>query len=283
MKKMLQILNWLRLFYAMNGAIFGLIIGVLGNYLSGSGSLTSLRYLVTLFIILVVIILVMETRQKRLIDVTLRVTTTRTKSEKEAAAKKGLISFVSLYDPRKSPTAGKLSPEEREKAAIEKNYHILDLENSNLQPVIEAICSHKSELQHCWLVGTTNTEKAKGSIMYQDVLIEFLRKEKGVNCEFYFGEEYAIPVDDDALICEKTYKMIKEIFGRASSFGLQVKDIIADFTGGMRSMVAGMVLSCLDRDNDIQLVGTKYNSIAQPEGPLFPIHISFEPEIKTHT
>jgi hypothetical protein len=282
-KKILKVFNWLRLLYTMNGAIFGLIIGVLGNHLSGSGSLVSLWYLVPIFICLAIFIFIIETKRKRLINVALRVTTARTESEKERTAKKGLVTFVSLYNPLKSPTAGKLTPEEREKAAIEKNYHILDLENSNLQPVIEAICSHKSDLQHCWLIGTTNTEKSKGSLMYQNVLIEFLQKEKSVKCKFHFGEKYAIPIDDDALICEKTYKMIRDIFDKTPSFGLHVKDVIADFTGGIRSMVAGMVLSCLDRDNDIQLVGTKYNRIAQPEGPLFPIHISFEPEIKTQT
>lgn len=282
MRRFLKIFNWLRLFYAINGAIFGLILGVLGNYLSGSGNLSSLKYLVPLLIILLIVILVMETRRKRLINVTLRATTRRTDSEKKAAAKKGLIAFVSLYNPLKSSTAGKLSQEEKEKAAIEKNYHVLDLENSNIQPVIEAICSHKSKLQHCWLIGTSNTEKVKGSIMYQDVLIEFLRKEKNINCNFYFGEDYAIPLDDDALICEKSYKMIKEILRTALSLGLEAKEIIADFTGGNRGMVAGMVLSCLDRDNDIQLMGTKYDSSAKPEGSLFPIHISFEPEMKSH-
>ena len=242
--------------------------------------MSSLIYSIPLFVISLIAIFIIKIKSKRAINVDFSITTARTENEKERLAKTGLIIFVSLYKPFKSPIAEKLSLQNREKAAFEKDYQLLDLENSNLQPVIEAICSHKFALKHCWLIGTTNTEKVKGSVMYQDVLIEFLKKEKGINCDFYYGQKYAIPFEDDALICSKTYKMMQEIFKEGSSFGLESKDLIADCTGGNRSMVAGMILSCLHEDNDIQLIGTQYDAFSNPEGPLFPVYISFKPEIK---
>lgn len=282
MKKLLHFFNWLRFLYVLNGAFFGLILGVLGNKFSGSGSLTSFSYLIPLLLISGITTLILEARRKRFIDVTLKATTLRTEQEKESSARKGLIALVSLYNPIKKADKPDLSQQEREEAANRKDYKTLDLETSNLQTVIEAICSHRYALQHCWLIGTTDSENTKGSIIYQDALIEFLRKEKGINCNFHYGKDYAIPLDDDALICEKTYRMIKRILIEASAFGIEGKDIIADYSGGFRSMVSGMILAYLHGDNDIQLMGTKYDVFARPKGPLFPINISFEPEIKTH-
>lgn len=282
MKRLLKIFNLLRFLYAINGAVVGLILGILGNYLSGSGSLITLPYLFPIFLLLDLLILYSELKRRKLINVSLKIITARNEYEKKQFSRKGIISFVSLYDARFSPIAKNLSQEQKEEAARKRDYHTLDLENTNMRPVIEAICSHKdAPLEHCWLIGTTEVETGKGSTMYQDVLVEFLKKEKGIRSKFHYGEGYSIPIQDDALICEKTYNKIKEIFKEASLYGLEGKDLIADFTGGIRSMTAGMILSCLHSDSDVQLIGTKYDASAKPVGPLFPVYIAFEPEIET--
>jgi len=281
MKKLLKMFSWLRLLYSINGTVMGLILGVFGNYLSGSASLVSLRYLFPAFIIIGAITFALEARRHKLFNVVLKVTTARTDSEKQRSARKGVITFVSIYNPHSSSIARKLTQDEIIAAVHNKDYRLLDLENTNFKTVIGAVCTHKdAPIKHCWLVGTVDAEGRAGSTMYQDMLVEYLRIEKKINCEFHFGADYAISIDDDALICDKTYNMIQRIYHEAATFGLDGKDIIADFTGGMRSMPAGMILACLHRDNDIQLMGTKYNGIAEPVGPLFPIQIAFEPEIK---
>lgn len=279
MKKLFQIYTLSRLLYATIGIVIGLIIVPLEDYFS---NLSSLKYLIPILITLIITVIFVEIKKKKFISVKLSVNVGRTETETKRYAKKGLIVFVSLYKPIKSITAKKLSIEEIKKAANSLDYYSLDLEKSNLQPAIEAIYCHKEKLKHCWLIGTTNVSKKEGSVMYQDVLIQFLKKEKGINCDFHYGQDYAIPLDDDALVCKKTYEILTRIFEEASSFGLECKDIIADYTSGIRSMVAGMILSCLHRDNDIQLIGTRYNNIADPEGELFPIYISFEPELKVY-
>lgn len=279
MKKLFQIYTLSRLLYATIGIVIGLIIVPLEDYFS---NLSSLKFLIPILITLIITVIFVEIKKKKFINVKLSVNVGRTETETKRYAKKGLIVFVSLYKPIKSITAKKLSIEEIKKAANSLDYYSLDLEKSNLQPAIEAIYCHKEKLKHCWLIGTTNVSKKEGSVMYQDVLIQFLKKEKGINCDFHYGQDYAIPLDDDALVCKKTYEILTRIFEEASSCGLECKDIIADYTSGIRSMVAGMILSCLHRDNDIQLIGTRYNNIADPEGELFPIYISFEPELKVH-
>lgn len=270
MRKLLKLFNWLRFLYYIVGAISGLILGVIGNYLSDSGKISSLKYLIPFFLILLTFIIVIEVKRKRLIEVNLKVDTGRSQEEKERNARKGLIASVSLYNPINSESAKKLSPEEWAEAAIKKNHAVLDLENSNLQPVIESIVSHSKNLEHCWLIGTMETQKVKGSILYQEVLIEYLKQKKGITCNFHHGEKYAIPLIDDALVCEKSYKMVRKIYEEALALGLTEKDIIVDFTGGVRSIMAGQILSCLHADNDIQLMGTKYDVFCRPEGPPFP-------------
>lgn len=279
MRKLLTVFNWLRLLYIVNGFVFGLIMGVLGNYLSGAGSLFSLKFLIPAALLLVLVIGLVELQRKRLINVHLRVSTSRTTAEKEKSARRGIIVLVSLYNPLKSSTAGKLSIEDREKAALNKDYKILDLEHSNLQPAIEGITSHRSQLEFCWLIGTTDAEHRRGSVMYLETLVEFLKREKDLSCTFFYGEDYAIALQDDVSVCYKTYQTVLRILTASAKLGLQGKDIIADYTGGIRSMVAGMVLACLHRDYDIQLMGTKYDATAKPTGELFPLHISFEPEM----
>ena len=264
--------------YLFIGIVFTLTISPLENYFS---NFSSLKYLIPILIVLVIIIIVVEVKKKKHIKVNFSFNLARTESEKRTYAKKGIIVFVSLFDPRGSKAEG-LSLVERENAAKNLDYRILDIENSNLRPTIEAINCHKTKIKHCWLIGTFDTKKKKGSVTYQDVFIEYLKKEKSINCDFHYGQDYAIPLDDDALICKKTYEILKKIFEETSSLGLECKDIIADYTSGIRSMAAGMILSCLHSDNDIQLMGTKYNDLAKPEGELFPIYISFEPELKVH-
>lgn len=280
MEKLFQIYTLSRLLYATIGIVIGIIIMPLEKYFS---NVSSLNYLIPILIALITAVIILEIKKKKSINVIMSVNVGRTEIETKRYAKKGLVVFVSLYKPiKKGSTAKELSIEEIKKAAKNLDYNSLDLEKSNLQPAIEAICCHKEKLKHCWLIGTTNISKKEGSVIYQDVLIHFLTKEKGINCDFHYGQDYAIPLDDDALICKKTYEILIKIFEEAASLGLEYKDVIADYTSGIRSMVASMILSCLHRDNDIQLMGTRYNDNSEPAGEIFPIYISFEPELMVH-
>lgn len=206
----------------------------------------------------------------------------RTPTEKRTHARKGVIVFLSFYRPRRGSSAEGLSSEERLQAAKSQDYKKLDLENSNLWPAIQAITTHAERLEHCWLISTTAADVTRhGSFPYASVLVRYLREIKKVNCNFYGVEDdkYAIPLDDDALVMQKTYKMIDSIFEETEKLDLSETEIVADFTGGFRSMTLGMILACLDGNRDIQFQGVHYDETGSIASDIFPILFDFETEV----
>ncbi|VAW32272.1 hypothetical protein MNBD_CHLOROFLEXI01-4966 [hydrothermal vent metagenome] len=194
-------------------------------------------------------------------------------------AHKGLIVFVSLYNPFKSPTAKALTVEQRLAAAEAGEYEKLDFENSNLMPIITAIDRHGSRLEHCWLIGTTaNSGNKRSSLTYVPVLEQYLREKRGAKCQFHSGDQYAVRIDDDAQVTTKTRNLIERIFTEAHQLGVPEKEILADFTAGPRSMVLGLFWACVDGKRDVQFVGTHYDEEAKPIGEVFPIIFSFDTE-----
>lgn len=203
--------------------------------------------------------------------------TLRTDAEKQHAARAGLIAFVSLYYPVNNPQLQSQEPEIWLEAAQRLDYDALDLPSSNLGPLIEAVTTHASRLQHCWLVGTSNSDPTNpGSSIYIPVLIEYLRNERGMDCEFHH-EGYEVSLDDDALVFSKTLKLIEAINRQADELGLDRDEILTDFTSGIRSLSLGAILASLDGRRDLELIGTHYASDGRPTGELFPIIFSFEP------
>ena len=279
--QMKRLFQPIQIIFAMAGVLLGMTIDILTGLLAEAGR----PVLITLFLvtgIFVLITLVVQVRQRRQVRVTVRTPITlRRQEEKEAYARRGLVIFVSLYNPIKSEAAKSLTSAERLQAAREQAYQHLDLENSNLQPAIEAITSHASRLEHCWLVSTSaKGDIQAGSHAYVPVLIQYLQQEKGIHCMFYGTDgRYSVPLDDDALVAIKTRDKIEAIFAEAEDLGLAEKEIVADFTGCPRSMTLGLILACLDSSRDIQFAGTHYNDKAEPVGDLFPILFDFEPEL----
>jgi len=162
-------------------------------------------------------------------------------------------------------------------AAVERlDFERLNVRESNLQPTLEAILSHAGRLEHCWLLATRGEEVA-GSLPYARLLAEYLSTSEGVRCQFHYGEEYTISLNDDALVLNKTYDQVRQVFREAAQLDIPPREMVADITTGVRSMTLGMVLACLDRDQDIEFVGTHYDAQGRPVGNLFPIIFSFEP------
>jgi hypothetical protein len=155
----------------------------------------------------------------------------------------------------------------------------LQVEESNLWPTIEAVVSHASRLEHCWLLATRGQHEP-GSSPYAPVLAAYLRERKGVKCRFYYGEAYTISLDDDALVLSKAYDQVQRVVAQATRLGLPPQELVADITSGFRSMALGMVLACLNGDQDVQFEGTRYDKLGQPTGKLFPIIFGFEPTLE---
>ena len=263
------------------GLTLGLLLNFVSDWLTGSGTwLVPMVAIVFFGAILVSVWL--WWRDPGRVGLNLQfVKTLRTESEKRQHARRGLIAFVSLYRPTRESTAAKRSPDEWQTAAKERDYELLDLPSSNLATTIEAITTHASRLEHCWLVGTTATNpEIPGSHIYIPALVEYLRRERNVKCEFHYGTEFNLSLDDDALVFDKTLDLLRRIFRQAESMGLSAPDMIADFTSGIRSMTLGMILACLDGDRDIEMMGIHYNPEGKWTGSLFPIIFSFEPVLQ---
>lgn len=219
-------------------------------------------------------------------DVKVRIETTLPRTPEEEAEtfqkRKGLIVFVSLYNPFKRDGRDQLNTADRLAAAAQGDYLALDVMNSNLEPTIRAIINHAGSLEHCWLISTVSYDPGiAGSYPYVLPLVTYLQEEKQIKCSFHW-EEYTVPLDDDIFVCQKTYKMIRRIHQEAKQRGIHAEAIVTDFTSGIRSMTLGAFMASLPSDRDIQFMGTKYGSDAKPEGEMFPIIFHYEPSLTLH-
>ena len=197
-------------------------------------------------------------------------------------ARQVFIGFVPLFTSHSAAVRQFAKDEKDEYNNAIKNLEFgrLDLEQSNFQPTIKAIISHKSKLKHCYLLATTGTSQAAfGSLEYAELLIEYLKQHYGLTCEFHFGQKYSISLDEDSLVLGKTYDLIQSVFQEITP-QFDLTEVVADITTGFRSMTLGMILACLDEERDIEFVGTKYDERGKPDGSLKPTIFSFHPQMR---
>lgn len=164
--------------------------------------------------------------------------------------KKGLIVTVSLPYP-----------------AIDWNAEIPI--TSNLYTLLTAIKAHGSTLEHIWLLGTADPKEGKGSGSILADLTDYIgrnRESLGLKKDPKIEHLETIPMDFDNQVTECVRKTVDEVFDHAAYYGLKQSDIIADCTGGTKSMTLGVILACLEEDRDIQLVGSRYKEDGRPDG-----------------
>jgi hypothetical protein len=274
-----QFLRWQRISMLLAGASLGLLSSIFSDWVANQGRML-LPWLALVAVGSSLASLVYFFRKPVGIEVAIKSPQTiRSAIEAERHARRGFIGFVPIYRPKGGSTAAGLSAEERAAALEALEFGRLRLEESNLQPTIEAILAHASRLEHCWLLATSG-QKVAGSLPYARLLAIYLREEKGLRCKFHFGEPYTIALDDDALVLSKSYDQVQRILQQATRLGLNAREVVADITSGLRSMSLGMVLACLDGEQDVEFVGSRYNAEGEPVGALFPIIFSFEPALE---
>jgi hypothetical protein len=264
--------------------IAGLALGLLGNILASYlfEARSWLVYLIGgVFVASMVALILLDLRGPTRVELSLRpVRTIRTPDEMEGIARRGLIGLVSLYRPMKG-SAAPPDPKEWLAAAGRRDYACLDLPNSNLAPLITAITMHKSKLAHCWLISTTsNDPRFPGSSAYVPALVEYLKAERQLACEFHYGPEFQMPLDDDAEVFTRTLDRIRRAMAEAAKRGLAEEEVMGDFTGGVRGMTLAMILGRLDADRDVQMIGTHYGDDGSPQPPLLPVVFGFSPVLR---
>ena len=82
----------------------------------------------------------------------------------------------------------------------------------------------------------------------------------------------------------QTNQLLRDIYLEArEKYGLKPNDLIADVTGGVTAMKVGTVLACLAKDQDVQVIGSLYDSATgKPKGgsDSFPILIGYAPHLE---
>lgn len=224
-----------------------------------------------------IVLLLVKWRQS--LEVDIDVDPIRDETAEKQHAQRGIIVFLSLY----KHLGGKVKPEEVRQALVNLDYKTLDLEsmtNTTLGHQIRAIKSHRSKLKHCWIVCTRATGRSQNqSLDYAPVFAEYITREVLPELQIHYGESYSVELDDDAIVCRNTYRLVKQIYKEAKDHGLTKNELITDITGGIRALTVGAILACMDKDVDIQYIGTRYNDQGNPTGEAFPLLVQFQPEL----
>jgi hypothetical protein len=106
---------------------------------------------------------------------------------------------------------------------------------------------------HCWLI-MQNTQAVKKNYS------EFLKhlNEKGFNTQVH-------PIYISRLEAGEAYHAVRKILEEeAPKMGLKPEDVIADITGGLKPLTAGMVLAALTVGCDLEYVETERTSEGEP-------------------
>lgn len=265
--------------FALLGGAIGFTSNLVNNMLAAVLTDQATWVWIGLVTFLIIFSIVLWAARPRLVSAQLETPLPlRTPSEQEAHAHRGLILAVSLYRPGSNSPAASLSLTERQQAAAAGDYALLDLAHSNLAPLLHAIEVHSARLQHIWLITTVSgNQQQPGSDFILPALKNYVKEILHLNVEIHAGQKTSIPLEDDALITVKTRDLVNQFFSEANQFGMKDEEIVADVTGGTRSIQLGLILACLDRRRKVQLIGTHYNQNGDPDGSILPILLVYSP------
>jgi hypothetical protein len=220
-------------------------------------------------------------RSRQTVEVDIAVDALCTPEEEHEQAQRALVVFLSLYRPLRGPAA-KLTQKQIDRAVRELDYTTLDLDNTGnttLGHQIRAIKAHRTKLEHCWLVATKARVSGKRqSLDYAPVLAKYIQDKINPAIQVHYGENYAVTLDIEEKICRNTYRLVKHIYKEAETLGMKKKEIITDITGGIRGITLGAILACLDKDENVEYIGTDYDENGNPTETSYPVVVEYKPE-----
>lgn len=285
---MRRVLGLERILSAFAGFSFGIFVTIATTWLASLQISMALGAIaLVLSLLLAVAWLYVGSRNTNQIDVPLQ-TPLRLDSDlaRERHARQAYIGFVPLFTPQKPSPALDLTRTELLDAVNNLDFDKLHMEISNFKPTIAALLVHKHKLNHVWLLTTspkTNSEsELPGSFSYAKLLAEYMcQRHDMATVQFHFGVRQNISMEEDSLVMALTYQCVQVAFADAISLDIPAHEVVADISTGFRSMVLGMVLACLDKDRDLEFMGTHYGLNGSPTGPLYPIIYPFEVHERT--
>jgi CRISPR-associated protein (Cas_Cas02710) len=133
-------------------------------------------------------------------------------------------------------------------------------EQTPAEAAIRFHCQDRDTLEHCWMICTEQSEGEAAAIVNR---MEAL----GVKAAFHFGEQHVLwqrhgaatssqvsllltdqEMDDPNVVRQ----LVDQIYVEAEHYGLPETDMVADYTGGTKSMTAGIMLACVNPDRQVQ-------------------------------
>lgn len=142
----------------------------------------------------------------------------------------------------------------------------------------------KGDLEHCWVIcgadrALTATKEIIKSLKIPESIVHF-------DCDYPSPENPTklILSPEDANDPNKIRKIVEAIYQHAKDkYDLYDSDIIADYTGGTKSMTAGLVLACASPDRRLQYVLSDYidNKPVNPKVMEIKLSYSLKP-VKTY-
>lgn len=160
----------------------------------------------------------------------------------------GLAYAAYRYDLAVAWRAGSLDAEFDEKQVAPPHKGLIWLlSRGNLDLPLIAIRHHHAaegaagHLGHCWVVLTPGSQE-----LYEQLKARV--EEVGFDVLLH-------PVQLEAVTIEATYRAIDGIYAKkAGEVNLTADDIIADLTGGLKTMTAGMVMACLPHGRALEYI-----------------------------
>ena len=165
---------------------------------------------------------------------------------------------IMIYQTVRRASVGRVGISEGLKPAPRRGLLILVSGHKAAAPAAVEHHLDADALQILWLIASPGTLAVAESLAsdYRDQLVAVR-----------WGEDYL--VDPDRV--EDTYNLVTRIFEReARTYELEPRQIIADITGGMKPMTAGMTLACLAHNRDMQYMMALRDDKGEPRRDVPP-------------
>lgn len=128
---------------------------------------------------------------------------------------------------------------QRENPTPRKGLIVFMSPGDRVTPAENAVKAHLAALEHCWvIVGPARPGQQRTSHDNAQALSDKYQTAKDTPIQFHLKEV----ADEDNP--QQSYHLVRAIYEEARAVGLSERDLIADYTGGTKSMTAGMVLAC---------------------------------------
>lgn len=240
----------------------------------------SVIFLIGVMVLSIVIFIFLHYRKKLSVDIQTEVL--KEKFQLEENAQRGLLLILSPFTP--FGELAKLKNEntvEYESAIKNMDLEVLKLEDtsrSNFGHTVTALKSHKTKLEHVWLICTRSKSGTNvQSITYAPLIEKFIKEKINHKIQVHYDHKYNVLLDDDSAVCHTAFKVVKKIYSEAKKMGIKSEEIITDTTGGSKYISTGVILACMNKDENIQLIGSSYDDDGKLKGEPYPIIIKYKP------